>query len=63
MLKRKRTLEEGYETDANYRYLVRPDNVTHTIDIHKPDLEIVLRDPVEGGTTGVAAVLPYEFSK
>jgi len=30
MLKRKRTLEEGYETDANYRYLVRPDNVTHT---------------------------------
>lgn len=63
MLERKRTLEEGYETDANYRYLVRPDSVSHAIDIPTPDLEIVLRDPVEGGKTGGAAVLPYAFSK
>lgn len=63
MLKRKRTLEEGYETDANYRYLVRPDNVTHTIDIHKPDWKSFCEIRLKEGQRGVAAVLPYEFSK
>nr|WP_236732505.1 MULTISPECIES: DUF5431 family protein [Enterobacteriaceae] len=44
--------EEGYETAAKYRYLVRTDSVSHTAGIHLPDEEIALRNPPEGRKTG-----------
>ena len=40
------------ETAAKYRYLVRTHSVSHTVDIHIPDTEIALRNPVEGRAAG-----------
>ncbi|MCD2483641.1 DUF5431 family protein [Enterobacter kobei] len=44
--------EEGYETAAKYRYLVRTDSVSHTAGIHLPDAEIALRNSLKGRKTG-----------
>jgi len=44
--------EEVYETAAKYRYLVRTHSVFRAVDIHLPDPEIALRNPVEGRGNG-----------
>ncbi len=42
----------NHETAAKYRYLVRTHSVSHTADIHLPDAEIALRNPVQGHEQG-----------
>jgi hypothetical protein len=44
--------EEGYETAAKYRCLVRINSVPHTADIHLPHPKIALRNSFKGWTTG-----------
>lgn len=44
--------EEGYETAAKRPYLVRINSVPHTADIHLPDPEIALRNPLQGRNKG-----------
>ena len=44
--------EEGHETATKYPALVRINSVSHTADIHLPDTEIALRNPVQGHGQG-----------
>ena len=44
--------EVCYETTAKRPDLVRIDSVSHTADIHLPDPEIALRNPVPGRKQG-----------
>lgn len=44
--------EEGYETAAKHHCLVRINSVPHTVDIHLPDTEIALRNPLPGRNKG-----------
>jgi len=44
--------EEGYETAAKHPYLVCINSVPHTADIHLPDSEIALRNPLPGRNKG-----------
>lgn len=44
--------EEGHETTAEHPALVRIDSVSHTADIHLPDPEIALRNPIQGHEQG-----------
>ncbi len=44
--------EEGHETAAKHPALVRINSVSHTADIHLPDTEIALRNPVQGHGQG-----------
>ena len=44
--------EEGHETATKYPALVRINSVSHTADIHLPDTEIALRNPVQGHNQG-----------
>ena len=44
--------EEGHETAAKHPALVRINSVSHTADIHSPDTEIALRNPVQGHGQG-----------
>ncbi|MCU3033376.1 FlmC family protein [Enterobacter hormaechei subsp. hoffmannii] len=46
------TGEEGHETAAKHPALVRINSVSHTADIHLPDTEIALRNPVQGHGQG-----------
>ena len=44
--------EVCYETTAKHPNLVCTDSVSHTADIHLPDPEIALRNPVPGRKQG-----------
>ena len=44
--------EEGHETATKHSALVRINSVSHTADIHLPDPEIALRNPVQGHEQG-----------
>lgn len=44
--------EDGYETATKYPDLVCIDCVSHTADIHLPDTEIALRNPIQGHEQG-----------
>ena len=44
--------EVSYETATKYPALVRVNSVSHTADIHLPDTEIALRNPVQGHEQG-----------
>lgn len=44
--------EEGHETATKYPALVRINSVSHTADIHLPDPQIALRNPVQGHEQG-----------
>ncbi|MCW9749714.1 FlmC family protein [Enterobacter hormaechei] len=46
------TGEVSYETATKYPALVCVDSVSHTADIHLPDTEIALRNPVQGHEQG-----------
>nr|WP_262362160.1 FlmC family protein [Klebsiella oxytoca] len=41
------TGEEGHETTAKHSARVRINSVSHTADIHLPDPEVTLRNPVQ----------------
>jgi len=43
---------EGYEIATKFPYLVRINSVSHTIDIHLPDPEVALRNPLQGHEQG-----------
>ena len=44
--------EVSYETATKYPALVRINSVSHTADIHLPDTEIALRNPLQGHEQG-----------
>lgn len=44
--------EVSYETAAKFCYLVRADSVSHTVDIHIPDLVPLMRVPAKGREQG-----------
>lgn len=44
--------EVSYETATKHPALVCVDSVSHTADIHLPDTEIALRNPVQGHEQG-----------
>ena len=44
--------EEGYETATKYPDLVCIDSVSHIVNIHLPDPEIALRNPLQGHEQG-----------
>lgn len=44
--------EEGHETATKYPVLVCIDSVSHIVNIHLPDPEIALRNPLQGHEQG-----------
>ena len=44
--------EVSYETATKYPALVCVNSVSHTADIHLPDTEIALRNPLQGHEQG-----------
>lgn len=44
--------EVSYETTVEHPALVRIDHVSHTINIHLPDPQVALRNPVQGHEQG-----------
>lgn len=44
--------EVSYETATKRPYLVRVNSVSHIVDIHLPDPQIALRNPVQGHRQG-----------
>lgn len=47
---------EGHETAAQFPYRVRINSVLNAADIHIPDAEIAVRDPLPGRSKGVGGV-------
>ena len=44
--------EEGHETTTKHPARVRINSVSHIVDIHLPDPEVTLRNPVQGHEQG-----------